>query len=103
MKKIRKQKDDWMEKMTKSEKKLENKIRDPDKEFAINSVSRRDLVYLLGQDKEAVDDINSLSDEEIQEAISSIEYNVEYNDYMDNYMDELWEKLMKIIDKKQGK
>ncbi len=73
-------------------KELEKKIKDPDKEFVVSSVSRRDLFYLLGHDKDALDDINSLNDDEIQEAINNMEN--------DDYKDELFYALMEILDKK---
>lgn len=81
--------------MSEDVEKLKKQIKNPDKEFVVNAVSREDLFYMLGHDEDAVNYINSLSDEEIQEAINSMEYN--------EYRDELWEKLMKIIDRKQEK
>ena len=68
-------------------KKLENKIKNPEKEFVVASVSRRELFYMLGRDEEALSNINSLSDEEIQDAIN----NMNSDDYLDQ--DELFYKL----------
>ncbi len=75
--------------MSEDVKKLEKKIRDPDKEFVINSVSRRDLFYLFGHDEEAIVDINSLTDEQIQYVINNLE--------SENYKDELFLKLMEVL------
>ena len=80
--------------MSEDIKELEKKIKDPDKEFIITSVSRRDLFYMLGSDNYALEDINSLSDEEIQYAINELETEP-------NYEDELADKLREMLDKKE--
>ena len=80
--------------MSEDVKELEKKIKDPDKEFVVNAVSRRDLFYMLGSDNYALEDINSLSDEEIEYAINELECEPNYN--------ELINKLGEILDKKQG-
>lgn len=76
-------------------KELEKKIKNSDKEFIVSSFSRRDLFYLLGHDKDALDYINSLTDEEIQHAINNLE--IEDNE------DELFYELMQIISDKNNK
>ena len=80
-----------------SKKELEKKVKRPSKSFIIHSISRVGLFYLLGSDEEAVEEINSLSDEEIEKAINSIEVDHEY------YYDELAEKIKKILDVKNMK
>lgn len=80
--------------MSEDVKELEKKIKDPDKEFIITSVSRRDLFYMLGSDNYALEDINSLSDEEIQYTINELETEP-------NYEDELADKLREMLDKKE--
>lgn len=80
--------------MSEDIKELEKKIKDPDKEFIITSVSRRDLFYMLGSDNYALEDINSLSDEEIQYTINELETEP-------NYEDELADKLREMLDKKE--
>ena len=56
-------------------------------------MSREDLFYMLGHDEEALKEINSLTDEEIQYAINELETE-------ENYQDELVNKLRDILDKK---
>ena len=73
--------------------KLKKQIKNPDKEFVVNAVSREDLFYMLGNDKYALEDVNSLTDEEIQYAINELETE-------ENYEDELVDKLRDILDKK---
>ena len=80
--------------MSEDIKELEKKIKDPDKEFIITSVSRRDLFYMLGSDNYALEDVNSLTDEEIQYAINELETEP-------NYEDELADKLREMLDKKE--
>ena len=80
--------------MSEDIKELEKKIKNPDKEFIITSVSRRDLFYILGRDKYALEDVNSLTDEEIQYAINELETEP-------NYEDELADKLREMLDKKE--
>ena len=73
--------------------KLKKQIKNPDKEFVVSGVSREDLFYMLGHDEEALKEINSLTDEEIQYAINELETE-------ENYEDELVDKLRDILDKK---
>lgn len=70
-------------------KKLEKKLKNPNTEFIINSVSRRDLFYLFGHDEEAVDDINALSDEQIQKVVDNLK--------IKSYRDELFLKLLEEL------
>ncbi len=73
---------------------LEKKIKEPNVEFVIHAVSRIDLFYILGRDKYALEDVNSLTDEEIQYAINELETEP-------NYEDELADKLREMLDKKE--
>lgn len=73
--------------------KLKKQIKNPNKEFVVSGVSREYLFYMLGHDEEALKEINSLTDEEIQYAINELETE-------ENYEDELVDKLRDILDKK---
>ena len=80
--------------MSEDVKELEKKIKNPDKEFVVNAVSRRDLFYIFGRDEDALKYINLLTDKEIEYAINELECEPNYNELID--------KLGEILDKKQG-
>lgn len=71
---------------------MEKKNKKSNKTFFVKVASRKGLAYMLGDNKEAVKELNSLSDAEIQQAIDNIAVAFSFT--------ELFERLSRIVKSK---
>lgn len=73
-----------------SKKEAEKKIKNPNKQFVAITITRKDLFNMFGGDEEALKEINSLTDEQIEWAIKVLEIE-------ENIKKEVLDKLIDII------
>ena len=59
-------------------------VKNSNKAFFIKVASRKGLAYMLGDNKEALKELNSLSDAEIQQAIESIAVVFSFHELFEN-------------------